>query len=457
MVSRDTLKELRKEGFILIPRACKTTEGYLLEEVFKNGAFWYLHFNRGTKQIEYMEYFIEGDRAYIPVEDFDGIEHHQLYLGQKPMEYGSTEELRREILEFIPQWVDYSPKFVELDSYYVFLTWLYDRLPVVPYRRALGEVGSGKSRWAETVGGLCRLGFKQGATATAPGVFRKNHYYQGTQIFDENEYNVASSEVMSAINLVLNSGYSETTGMVTRLVGALYLPQGYYTFGPKLIAARTRTGNIATESRIITNRSYKSNAIPREYNKDFFITAQKLRNKLLKWRLDNYEIELTRNKEFDIGAIKRSIDPRLLEVTGAITKFIPPSNMETLRALKDVLVHNNEMYKAVREISMEAACLRGLLAVMERAEPLTMGRISKHLDSKEEETLALPWTARRVGIIFRNQLDLIIKQQYNRVDDNRVATLLWTEENKQELKRRFRDFELDTEDNIKIVDNYTVV
>lgn len=457
MVNRKQISEWRKAGYDIYPRTSIVTDKYVVEEVYKKREFQYLVYNRETKDIEYRTYFGQPPNIiYIPVEDFDGIENHQFFLAQQPIEYGSTIELRKKILEFLPQWVDYDAKFMALDSSYVFLSWLFDRLYVLPYRRALGEIGSGKSRWAEGVGQLCRLGFKQGATATAAGVYRKCHIYRGTQILDENEFGTIFSDVFRAICLVLNAGYSATQGMVTRCVGGMHIPKAFYCYGPRLIAARTRFGDIATESRTITHRSYKSNKVPKEYSKDFFITTQKLRNKLLKWRLDHYDTPLTQQDEFMKGAIKHRIDPRLMEVTMPLTRFIPPKDMKMYRTLATVLRESNEMLRADRESSMEAACLRGLLMVMERAEPLTMGRISGYLAENEEESAIFPWTARRVAIILKRKLDLFVRQQYNRVDDNRVSTFVWSPRNRGVLRKRLEEFELNDDENLRILEIYTL-
>lgn len=457
MVDKGHMKELRKRGYQIFPRSAIVTEKYIVEEVYKESRFLYLLYDRKAKEIKYTAAFlVGGEIAYIPVEDLDAVEHHQFFLPEEPVEYGNTEELRKEILEFIPHWVDYDAKFVELDSSYILLSWLFDRLYVLPYRRALGEVGSGKSRWAEAVGELCRLGFKQGATATAAGVYRKCHIYRGTQILDENEFGTVFSDVFRAITLVLNAGYSATQGMVTRCVGGMHVPKAFYCYGPKLIAARTRFGDIATESRTITHRSYKSNEVPKEYSKDFFTTAQKLRNKLLKWRLDHYDTPLTQRDQFMKGAIEHRIDPRLLEVTMPLTRFIPPKDTEMFRTLRDILLESNEMLRADRESSMEAACLRGLLTIMERGEPLTMGRISVHLAENEEETAPFAWTARRVSMILRRRLDLQVRQQYNRIDNNRLSTFVWSQRNNEVLLKRLEEFEMNDQENLRIVDTYTL-
>ena len=220
-------------------------------------------YSRESKRSSIIDQFVEEPIMYYPVEDYDGIKYRQFFLPQEPAGYGRDEILEKEIYEFLDYWCDYPKEFKILDVAYIKLTWIADLLSVVPYRRALGEWGTGKSRWAECILALSQCGFKQGATATAPGIFRKADLYRGTQGFDENEYS-GNSSISEAIHLVLNCSYSRATGAVTRMEksGGDFIPKQCICYGPKIIAARKGFVDVATESRCITHRSFKSKKVP---------------------------------------------------------------------------------------------------------------------------------------------------------------------------------------------------
>jgi len=53
-------------------------------------------------------------------------------------EYGTEESLVSEIQSFIHRYVDVSPHFEQVASYYVLFTWVYDAFNELPYLRARG-------------------------------------------------------------------------------------------------------------------------------------------------------------------------------------------------------------------------------------------------------------------------------------------------------------------------------
>jgi hypothetical protein len=74
-----------------------------------------------------------------------------LMLPSMPEEYGSEHELIHEIQTYIHRYVDLSPGFERLASYYVLLSWVYDAFEV-PYLRVRGDYGTGKTRFLLVVG-----------------------------------------------------------------------------------------------------------------------------------------------------------------------------------------------------------------------------------------------------------------------------------------------------------------
>src|SRR2546426_800284 len=61
----------------------------------------------------------------------------------KAAEYESEQTLVEEIRAFIHRYVDVSPLFEQIASYYVLFSWVYDGFNELPYLRLRGDTGSG--------------------------------------------------------------------------------------------------------------------------------------------------------------------------------------------------------------------------------------------------------------------------------------------------------------------------
>src|SRR5262249_9043021 len=74
------------------------------------------------------------------------IKNEVVLLPSEPEEYGSEESLLREIQSFIHRYVDVSPLFGKIASYYVLFSWGDDGFNELPYLRVRGGPGSRKRR-----------------------------------------------------------------------------------------------------------------------------------------------------------------------------------------------------------------------------------------------------------------------------------------------------------------------
>ncbi len=102
--------------------------------------------------------------------------------------YENEEAILKEIQTFIHKYLDISEVFEQIATYYVLFTWMYDRFNEVPYLRAIGDFGSGKSRFIQAIGILCyKPVFTGGATTPSP-IFRIVNEVHGTLIIDEADF-----------------------------------------------------------------------------------------------------------------------------------------------------------------------------------------------------------------------------------------------------------------------------
>ena len=192
------------------------------------------------------------------------IKNEVILLPSEAEEYSSEEELLSEIQSFIHRYVDVSPLFEKIASYYVLFSWVYDGFNELPYLRLRGDPGTGKTRFLLIMGSLCyKPIFASGASTVSP-IFRILDSFRGTLIVDEGDFRF--SDEKAEIVKILNNGNvkgfpvlrSESDGKRE------FNPKAYHVFGPKLVATRGFFDDKALESRFITEEmgQYRLRDVP---------------------------------------------------------------------------------------------------------------------------------------------------------------------------------------------------
>lgn len=282
-------------------------------------------------------------------------------LPSEPEEYGSEEELLGEIQGFIHRYVDVSPLFEKVASYYVLFGWIYDAFNELPYLRVRGDFGSGKTRFLLTVGSLCyKPIFASGASTISP-LFRILDAFRGTLIIDESDFRF--SDERAEVVKILNNGNAKGFPVLrSEVVGAREInPRAYAVYGPKLVATRGFFEDRALESRFLTEELGQFRLredVPINLPSSCQEEALHLRNKLLLFRFRN----LARRRIVE-GLVDRSIEPRLNQIFVPLLSVIDDPGAR--RDLQDLArCYNREMI-ADRGMDMEAQVLeiiRDLLA-----------------------------------------------------------------------------------------------
>src|SRR5438477_926428 len=206
----------------------------------------------------------------------------------EPSEYTSEQELVKGIKDFIHRYVDVSPLFEQIASYYVLFTWVYDAFNELPYLRLRGDTGSGKTRFLLTVGSLCyKPIFASGASTVSP-LFRLLDSFRGTLVIDEGDFRVSDerAEVVKILNNGNARGFPVLRSEVTGQRGE-FNPRAYQVFGPKLVASRGFFEDRALESRFITEEMGQHRLrddVPINLPSTHAAEALRLRNQLLLFR-----------------------------------------------------------------------------------------------------------------------------------------------------------------------------
>lgn len=299
------------------------------------------------------------DVTYIPYSPRRGlIRKKAIKFAEKPEEYGTQRQLVDEIRQFIHAYVDIDGFYEKLSTYYAMFTWMYDCFEVLPYLRALGDHGCGKSRLLRTVGSICyRPMFTSGGSSVS-SVFRMLDLFGGTLVMDEADF--TNSDTDAEIVKLLNVGF-QRGGFIMRSEkeegeGDDLWPVVKDVFGPKILATRKLFVDRAVESRCLTRYMppiRPRSDIPEHLDEEFEQRALRLRNKLLMYRLKNHRVIQIDRKLSDV-----SVEPRLNQVAIGLKAIVDdPEMVEDINQF--VRAYNAEMIEE-RNMGEESAILQAV-------------------------------------------------------------------------------------------------
>ena len=310
-----------------------------------------------------------------------------------------------EIQSFIHRYVDVSPLFEKIASYYVLFSWVYDGFNELPYLRVRGDPGSGKTRFLLTIGSLCyKPIFASGASTVSP-IFRILDSFHGTLIVDEGDFRFSDekAEVVKILNNGNVKGFpvlrSEVSGK-----GREFNPRAYHVFGPKLVATRGFFDDKALESRFLTEEmgQYRlRHDVPINLSSSYKEEALHIRNKLLLFRFRNLNKRMPEESLVD-----RTIEPRLNQIFVPLLSIIEDSNaIEDLREL--ARRYNREMI-ADRGTEMEAQILEVVRDISDSPYPvrLTVKDIASWFADRHGSDYEKKVTSKWIGSVIRKKLNL---------------------------------------------------
>ena len=306
-----------------------------------------------------------------------------------PSEVGEpscTSQLLDQVAAFIHTYVDLELRHERVAAAYVLMTWVFDRFSAVPYLRALGAIGTGKTRFLLTVGSLCYRAIFAGGAVSPAAIFRAVDLYGGTLIIDEGDFRAAG--MWTEMIKVLNSGYHR--GLPALRAEPKGGVRAYAVFGPKILASRHRFADDALESRCITVRlrTTAREDILLLLPQSFWEEALALRNRLLRFRLDNYA-----TIEAPAVRVQRGFEPRVSQILGALQPFLGDDGL-----LDDLRAEMQSSLVDVRADGVEADIAE---LIVTKGGELLIKVIRKHLLDHGEEL-----SEKKIGLILRTNLGL---------------------------------------------------
>ena len=316
----------------------------LYEQVYnqKSKKTSYVTYLKKEKEIVYIDQLEDSYFKYIPINN-ELLQKEVVILAEKPIEYDNEKQLDQETSEYINEYVDVSKVHLKQDTWYVKLSWVLDNLYTVPYLRALGDYGTGKTRYLDVIGGICyKPMFIGGAVRSAP-IFRVIDQWRGTAIFDE--FTLKQSDETQDIIQILNNGFQRGKSVLRCKDGNYDTVIPFDPFGAKILATKKEFKDSALESRCITEILRETNRtdIPIDLGKSFFEKRNDLQNKLLMYRLKNWDkINPDETKKVNFGHVQ----PRIKQCFLPFTVLFAHDENILQQFIQEVKIYNNRLIES---------------------------------------------------------------------------------------------------------------
>lgn len=334
--------------------------GTLFEQIYIDGKNLFLAYETTTGETKTMP-FIELEEKIIEPINGEDVELGAVKLPSGVEEYGDTLTLLAEIEAHIYSYLDVSPNYLKFAAYYVLLSWLYDRFHTLPYLRALGDTGCGKSRFLDVIGGLCYKAISASGCVTPAPIYRMLRKWQGALILDEAD--MKNSDEYNEVVTILNCGFERGRPVIRATKDNPDKVQILPVYGPKVFATRRRFKDVALEARCLTEimRETDRDDIPPVLGRKFFEEQQTLRNKLLLFRLRNYfnvDPEAASSLNLD------GIEPRLRQISEAFTSLFA-NEPEVLESYREFITNHQRELIEQRAATKTGQVVEALFELLE--------------------------------------------------------------------------------------------
>jgi hypothetical protein len=357
--ARDTLKKLAAENESPSQGAVSVvTDELIAEMIYHPGhdqPFGYLvhHFDKPEEPPQFVERLEVGKAVYSPPASRLA-ETGVVLFPSGIEEYGNDSVLTAALCSFIDRNVQLDdPIFTGLVAHYIKLTWVYDRLPLVPYLRALGDYEGGKTTFLTTVRHIVNRGIAAASATSAASIFRVLDRYRGTLVADEADFDARNTEWQQIQKLFLEGHTSGSFVLRAERNGdEPFDVAAYNAFGPKVLASRRPFADPALESRCL-GKTFRivdqlDSRIPLFPDDAFKHEAQSLRNQLLLWRFRHF-----RNVQANPREHLPGIGPRLNAV--ALMLSATATLPEERARVHDLVRGYSEAMRERRRASFEGA------------------------------------------------------------------------------------------------------
>jgi hypothetical protein len=248
--------------------------------------------------------------------------------------------------------------FEELAPQFVPFTYFADAFMETSYLRALGDYGTGKTRFLKAIGLICYRPIYVTGGSSPASLYHFLDTYKGTLVLNEADF--GQSDEASIIAKILNGGTERDEGiskMKKDAEGNLDIEM-YNVFGPKVIATRKGFDDRAIESRCLTMEMVPMAPhprIPRHLPPNYGQICLEIRNLWTTYRLFNARESIT----IDESQTDYALEARLSQISGPLMNII--SDPEVKEHLKAFMRDYNEREKTDRYQTKTARVMEGLI------------------------------------------------------------------------------------------------
>ncbi len=337
------------------------SDAILYEQIYRDGQSCFVGFNSETGETE-ITHSVELRHEIVFPLDGEDVELGAVRLPTNVEEYGTTMTRLAAIEDHIYKYLDVSDKYRKFAAYYVLLSWLFDRFHTIPYLRALGDTGCGKSRFLDVIGGLCYKPISASGCVTPAPIYRMLRRWGGTLVLDEAD--ISHSDEYNEVVTILNCGFEKGRPVIRATRDNPDKVQILPVYSPKVFATRRRFKDSALEARCLTEVMIETDRddIAPVLGKDFFDEQDELRNKLLLFRFRNYfETDPEVRTSLDLSGV----EPRLKQVSDAFASLFV-NEAEVLASYREfILSHQREIIEQ-RAVSEDGRVVQTLFELFER-------------------------------------------------------------------------------------------
>jgi len=291
----EEIEEKQVQKRYVVFKSIETEEGRLLvQEVFdyETQQFKLCIFNQKTGAFEIVDKFEVGHELWypkkVPIDEKTRMPF--VTLATKPQDYSDVKTLMNELRRFINKYADVKPEGLWFLAHFILHTWIYDISDYASQGQILGDWGSGKTRVYKLAKLLCYNAVGLGGGTSFSANLRLQSKFGGTLLVNEFELFETSNDANTFI-LLINNGFEKGVPIALSNKQNPDKQHFFYPFGPKLFTSRNPIENIAASSRLITIELETTDRtdIPVELPEEAYEEAKVLRNKLLLFRLKNWQ------------------------------------------------------------------------------------------------------------------------------------------------------------------------
>lgn len=360
------------------------TEGYLIELLFDQKK------NRARLAYAKIDLLHPEKREIVeaPYVDVNGI-RYEPYVDDNirfgtvmlPSELGpekATNELLAQLEFFIRRYFLLDrPLDYKTAAMYALFTWVYDAFDALPFLRARGGPGSGKSELMLLIGRVCYRMMITSSLTSLAGFKGMAHLYEGTLMIDE--VDSIPREMLEELRALLNGrAMAEQARIITMMQvmkpdgTTTYKPTTTYVYGPTLMTMYGAFKDPATETRCISfdlfqktvGELQKAGIEPGMVSPQMKVDAQILRNSLIRWRLKTWLPSLQVPE--GVKLFNAEVSPRINQIFRPLMILAYMLKDDRMMAdIKAIMVDNYQDELNRRAGSFEAMLLRAVIAVDE--------------------------------------------------------------------------------------------